>query len=134
MKNNQYEILIKPSKIKIGELENLSDRTLLFGTWKNFDILINYHLYIDGEMFHLTISESKNNQRKDGEIKSFKFRDELINFIPNLNDLTFKPECCDFEFCTLLKSKGIILNFDDFDNDKSTKKFYGVLYENLKKN
>ena len=135
MNQKQLEMLTTSSKVKVSDLENLSDRTLLYGTWKHFDENMTYHLYMEGEMYHLSIYVTKTNlvHEISDSLKSFKFRDEMISFLPNLNDLKYNPECSDYEFCSLLKSKGIVLDYKPFDKDRPTKKFYGILFNDLKK-
>jgi hypothetical protein len=142
MNQKQLEILTRSPKIKISELENISDRTLLFGTFPMADGTVGYHLYIEQEMFHFTAYLVKSKLAYElscqpGEpLKSFKYRDEITfnQFLRSTKFQTFHPECCDYEFCTLLKSKGIKLDFfDEFDKDRPTKKYYGILFNDLKK-
>lgn len=142
MNQKQFEIVTRSPKVKVSDLKNLSDRTLLYGTWKpilqgtweQINEVITYHLYMEGEMYHLTIYVTKTNmvhEITEESLRSFKFRDEISSFLPN--DLEFNPECSDYEFCVLLKSKGIVLNYKSFDNDRPTKKFYGILFNELKR-
>jgi len=132
MNQKQLEILTRVPKIKVEDLENKSDKTLLYGTWHLFDENMTYHLYIKDEMFHLSSYVTKTNSIYE-IVKCFKFRDEITTFLPNIVDLKYNPECCDYEFCGLLKSKGIIIDYKPFDKDRPNKKFYGILYEDLKK-
>lgn len=138
MNQNQLEILSRLPKIKISELENISDRTLLYGTVschtpEKFNYSLSFHLYIKQEMFHFTAYETNAKVPLGVVFKSFKYRDDITPnmFITSEIDMVqhFYPECCDYEFCTLLKSKGIILDFKKLDKDRPTKIFYGLLYE-----
>jgi hypothetical protein len=145
MNSKQLEILTRTSKIKVDDLENKTDRTLLFGSLKIADGNMVYHLYLNGEMFHFTVYISKSKtpyeaRWRSGEpLKSFKYRDEIpsetIQIIQKSIPLenTLYPECCDYEFCILLKSKGIVLTFDEIDEERPTKQFYGLLFDELKK-
>jgi len=136
MNKKQLEILTRKSKIKIEDLENKSNKTLLFGkTNIPHNYIIFYHLYLKDEMFHFTIYTNPKNEYID-DLKSFKCREEIemsSDMFTFTFGLTFYPECCDYEFCNLLKSKGIKLNFLKFDNDRPTKNYYGVLYDELTK-
>ena len=136
MNKKQLEILQRNSKLRISDLEDVSDRTLLYGTLYDGRTINYCHLYIEGEMFHFTLYEWKSKKNfKLGDLKSFKYRDEMRSnmFLTN-NTLSqeFKPECCDAEFCEYLKSKGIILIFRDIVEDVPTKKFYGIMFDELK--
>ena len=140
MNKKQLEILTRDSKIKVDDLENKSDKTLLFGKTSlilvdKIDKILYYHLYLKDEMFYFTIyTNPKNEFIGITYLKSFKYREEIeIGNILDLRGLMFYPECCDFEFCNLLKSKGIKLNFLKLDNDRPTKTYYGILYDELTK-
>lgn len=90
-------------------------------------------------MFHFTAYETNTKLPLGNIFKSFKFRDEIISNMIITSGFNmiyvqhFYPECCDYEFCILLKSKGIILDFKELDKNRPTKRFYGILYEELKK-
>ena len=144
MNQNQLEILSRVPKIKISELDNTSDRTLLYGTVSyhspvKLNYSLSFHLYIKQEMFHFTAYDTNTKVPLNIVFKSFKYRDEITPnmFITSGIDIKhiqhFYPECCDYEFCTLLKFKGIILDFKKLDKDRPTKIFYGILYNELKK-
>lgn len=138
MNSKQLEILTRIYKIKTDNLENKSDRTLLYGHVNFISNRIMFHLYLKDEMFHFTfyISTSKidYNDNNPKTIKSFKFREELppIDMF-HLNGLHFYPECCDYEFCNLLKHNGILLSYNKLDKDRPNKNYYGILFEDLKR-
>ena len=143
MNQKELEILTRPPKIKVDELDDKSNRTLLYGSFSMADGVIGYHLYLEDEMFHFTVYLVKSKLMYElycqpGEpLKSFKYRDEITPeqiFRKIGNVRNYHPECCDYEFCALLKSKGISLDFfDPFDKDRPTKKYYGILFNDLKK-
>ena len=136
MNKKQLEILTKESKIKIEDLENKSDRTLLFGKTNliRLDKIIFYHFYLKDEMFHFTIYTNPTNEYIDINLKSFKYREEIeIGNMLDFRGLMFYPEYCDYDFCVLLKSNGIKLFFQKFDSERPTKIYYGILYEELTK-
>lgn len=135
MNSKQLEILTRIPKIKTDDLENKSDRTLVYGH-ADLDGNLMFHLYLKNEMFHFTLSKSKIDQNDNNPktIKSFKFREELppIDMF-HLMGLHFYPECCDYEFCSLLNHNGIALSYDKLDKDRPNKKYYGILFEDLKR-
>jgi len=134
MNTKQLEIIQRQPKLKV-DLQDISDRTLLYGSHKEGGYTFIYHLYIKDEMFHFTQYEyrTKINYKK-GDIKSFKYREEITPNMFLCMNLTqkFDPECCDYEFCNYLKSNGIVLNFNSFDKERPNKVYYGILYEDLK--
>jgi len=144
MNKKQLEILQRDPKLKIEDLENVSDRTLLFGSYffKLGDEIIVYHLYIENEMFHFTFYEYKTNKNYQSNntckyktsVKSFKYREDIKSemFIFDVNEQKFDPFCSDYEFCEYLKLKGIVLLFKPLDEETPVKKFYGILYPELK--
>jgi len=144
MNQKEHEILTRPPKIKVEELDNKSDRTLLYGSFSEAkDGLLAYHLYLEVEMFHFTVYLVKSKLMYElylqpGEpLKSFKFRDEITPelIFRDIHPAPYHPECCDYEFCNLLKSKGIPLDFfyKTFDKERPIKKYYGILFNELKK-
>ena len=99
--------------ITIEHMDNQSERTLLYG----YDCNRNtWHTYI-----------------KDGEIKTIKYNYEelptelLVNsnahYIPNKR---LYPSACDYEFCKLLKLKGVYLPFTGFE-EREVKQYYGKI-------
>jgi len=148
MNQKELEILTRSLKIKVDELVDKSDRTLLYGSFVMADGILGYHLYLEDEMFHFTVYLVKSKLMYElycqpGEpLKSFKYRDEIIPeqifrkiLLQTVSEtIPYHPECCDYEFCKLIKSKGINLDFfDPFDKDRPTKKYYGILFNDLKK-
>lgn len=132
MNSKQLEILTRPSKIKMDDLDDKSDRTLIYGVNPFDNMSVAYHLYLQQEMFHLSFYDTKTKEEFEfRNIKSFKYREEITDFICTV--LKYNPECCDNEFCQLLKSKGIVLNYSPFDKDRPSKKYYGIKYEELKR-
>lgn len=46
-------------------------------------------------------------------------------------DKRLYPEACDFEFCRLLKERGISLPFTVFNSERVAKDFYGFTLEDV---
>lgn len=103
-----------PNKIiTIGDLVNKDDRTLLYGyTCDRY----SWHVYIKNKVIH-TIC--------------YNFDESGLHSIPicaNSNyipDKRLYPNCCDYEFCSLLKNCGEHLCFTTFDCDMISKKYWG---------
>lgn len=94
-----------PETVSIHELKNKSERTLLFGYTNNRD---TFHVYVDGLKLHKVIYNHQN------EIIFYETGEELklITIVP---DKRLYPEACDFEFCSLLKTKSVSLPFTTFN-------------------
>lgn len=100
-------------KLTIDDLEDKSDRTLLYGytcdryTWhvyvENQEIITLFYGF--GEMKEVYVSEDR-------------------YYVP---DKRLYPECCDFEFCALLKERGVHLPFTTFNEDREYSQYYGKL-------
>lgn len=97
--------------IQINHLENQNDRTLLYG----FDCDRNtWHTYIkDGEI-HKVVYGYEESPKKREVYSNYEY-------VPNKR---LYPECCDFEFCKLLKLKDVILPFTSFQ-ERYVKQYYG---------
>ena len=115
-----------PKMIKVDDLKDKSDRTLLYGytcerkTW---------HVYL-----------------KSGNIHVIEYRhdytrylpDELVEIEPKCNedyipDKRLYPTACDFEFCMMLKSQCCDLPFTSEDN-RQKEIYYGYTVEDAELN
>jgi|ERR1700691_1635418 len=107
-------------------LINLSPRTLIYGKNTNLEI---HHLYIVDKRIHLHIYDRVT--RGGSYYNKFPFKlifdGKNLNLDQFLPDLYLYPECCDFEFCKILKDLGLILNFSLFV-DKENSQFYGECF------
>jgi len=106
--------------ISVDELVNQEDRTLLWGYTCSRD---SWHVYLlDREinLFHFVYPKEK--------IKYLcqeSFDLEKQSLVP---DKRLFPEACDFEFCKLLKEKGLNLPFTVYQTDRDPKQFHGAIY------
>lgn len=111
--------------LSISDLNDLSDRTLLYGytcareTW---------HVYLKNKKI---VVVKYNNEYTRGEPtpKNMTYIEVKSNhgFIP---DKRLYPERCDYEFCLLLKERGISLPFTTWnDNVSEMKQYYGFTIE-----
>lgn len=102
------------SIITIEELANKNDRTLLYGytceraTW---------HVYIKDKEIR-TCTYNYNSEPTIVNIES------IYDYIP---DKRLYPECCDFEFCSLLKKENIILPFTTYSETRPKAVYYGAV-------
>lgn len=103
--------------IKISDIKNPENRTLIYGYNKDRE---TFHLYLYEGMF---------------VILWYSYPDILISFaeeteldpdmcIPNKR---IYPECCDFEFCALLRKYDVSLPFTNWNEYRETKQHYGLL-------
>ena len=104
--------------VKVSELKNKSDRTLLYGYTRERNTI---HVYLrDGfiNVFRYTYNKDELWYDVGKQIKLDSY------LIPNKR---LYPECCDKEFCELIFSKGIELSmsFTTFNEKRENKVFYG---------
>lgn len=103
--------------VKVSELKDKSDRTLLYGYTLErntvhvylLDGFINVFRYNNKDELYFDVG-------KELELNSY--------LIPNKR---LYPECCDKEFCELIFSKGTepSMNFTYFNEKREAKVFYG---------
>lgn len=100
-------------KLTIEDLEDKSDRTLLYGYTSD---RYTWHVYVlNHEIITLMYGF--------GEIREIHV-DEDTEYVPNKR---LYAECCDFEFCSLLAERGVHLPFTTFNGDWEYEKYYGEL-------
>lgn len=93
-----------PPTVSVDELTNQSERTLLYGytseraTWQV--------VLLDGKIVRAVWSYGE-----EANLEEHSTWQNANRLIPNKR---LYPERCDFEFCTLLYSKGILLPFTTF--------------------
>lgn len=111
----EFNILEKKDELlSVNDLENHNDRTLLYGYTCERE---TFHVYLKNNEFHRVIYHDITDMR---ELK-IEYNGE---FIP---DKRLYPESCDYEFCCLLKERGIELPFTWFNEkgDLQDPEFYG---------
>ena len=77
----------------------------------------------------------KDHQQEISAGKRFSFGKNWSKYLKLIDEKKiqhFYPECCDYEFCNLLKFKGVLLDFKIIDKDRPPKTYYCILYEELK--
>lgn len=116
MNKEQYNDLRDISEIHkvitISDLKNTTDRTLIYGYTCERD---TWHVYIHKNHIYTVIYKYKESPEQI-EIKDNYY------YVP---DKRLYPECCDYEFCKLLKEKGIDLPFTTWTDRKEKKVYYG---------
>lgn len=101
-------------------LKNQKDRTLLYGYTCD---RLTWHVYIKDGIIHKVKYGNSWDSDEYMSVTEFSVT-ENEQYVP---DKRLYPECCDFEFCGLLKKKGICLPFTIFNEDKEEKQFYGEI-------
>ncbi|PGP21017.1 hypothetical protein COA01_15880 [Bacillus cereus] len=117
MNKHEYETLNKIEKEKehvltIDDLTNKADRTLLYGYTCDGEA---WHVYVKDNAIYTVIYPYGSNA-KYVEVESNQ------EYVP---DKRLCPERCDFEFCSLLKQKGICLTFTSWKDDIKEETYYG---------
>lgn len=106
------ELDCEPRLITINDLRNKANRTLLYGYDCNRD---SWHVYIFEYVIHtVKYAYGENPQKITVETNN--------DYIPNKR---LHPECCDYEFCTILKSYGIYLPFTQYQEIEQTELYFG---------
>lgn len=127
MNKEEYELLNKIEKekenvISIDDLVNKSERTLLYGYTCDRN---TWHVYIENNKI-VTIMYDNN---YDNGIISFKEKPMVIDITENcyyVPDKRVYPETCDYEFCSLLRLKGVNIPFTYWNDERKPKQFYGL--------
>jgi hypothetical protein len=118
MKKEEYAVLINRDEfikvLTIDDLENKSDRTLLYG----YTCVRNtWHVYVKDKKIISVIYKFK------GEPEEMTIHDNY-QYLP---DKRLYPERCDFEFCILLKAREIDLPFTNWSDEIEPKQYYGKI-------
>lgn len=128
MQLNEYNVLKNTcSLISYSDLQNKSERTLLYGFASGFTRTEEkWHIYILNITIHKFIYTFVKGKVYPIEYK----KNQLWDIHELVINKHFYPECCDFEFCSLLKTNGGLLNFTSFCNIVIPQYYYGELYVN----
>lgn len=112
---NLRSIEMASPTVSVYELENKTPRTLLFG----YDVnRVTYHVYLyAGSICWFVYKESTGLERFAEGITM-----PAASLIP---DKRLYPNRCDFEFCKLLRSKGLNLCFTTYDENIEKTRYYG---------
>lgn len=107
MNPTQYELLnttIRPESQVVNAkcMYNRADRTLIYGYTADMDML---HVYIEVGAIHKVVYNFK------GEMLLHKSEREGLQYAECVEAKRLCPEACDFEFCAMLKRRGITLLF-----------------------
>lgn len=124
MNHAQFEKLqndITPqAKVLVTELTNLEDRTLLWGYTSDRN---SFHVYLkDGILNKVIYNFDRHLLRHEEGVD--------LNIEGITPDKRIYPSSCDFEFCTLLRSKDVYLPFTTFSEEKIQETFYGEIMVN----
>jgi hypothetical protein len=96
-------------------------RTLIYGYTCDRD---TFHVYLDvHDLIHIVVYKGKTLL-----YSSFGESVEARLCVP---DKRLYPEACDFEMCTLLKTKDVELPFTIFNPDRPRSDFYGLKLDEL---
>ena len=117
MNKQEYDTLRTDSTfIAADKLLNKTPRTLLYGYTCNRD---TWHVYFNGEKI-VTCYYAYKEEPIGQTVRTNN------DYIPNKR---LHAECCDFEFCLLLRKAGVDLPFTVPDFNRPAKQFYGTIEE-----
>jgi hypothetical protein len=109
--------------VSIADLDNLTNRTLLYGYTCKRE---TWHVFLfEREIHRLVYDETETPDRpvivtRDHAVTWRRSKD----LIP---DKRLYSEACDFEFCALLKKRGLILPFTKFSAKRKPRQFHGLI-------
>jgi len=109
---------IKSPLITIKDLENKSDRTLIYGYTCDRD---TFHVYIKYEHIFVIIYNYELVENKEYIIDN-------SDYTPNKR---LYPSACDYEFCDKLYNASEYMSFTNFDHDREHKIYHGKLLEDF---
>lgn len=116
MLKEEYQKLNGTDKIKslvlASDLIDKSNRTLLYGYTCNRD---TWHVYIEEGAIHTVWYKYKCKPEE-------RYVADNYDYVP---DKRLYPECCDYEFCKLIKEYGIDLPFTTWQDDRLVQQYYG---------
>lgn len=120
MNKKEYLELTK-TLIKVGDLKNMNDRTLIWG----YDLERNsFHVYMkDDTLFKVVYSYL--------DILICSVQGESLDVAACIPSKRIYPEASDLEFCEILMKRGQTLPFTTFDEKREERQYHGLLLENL---
>ena len=114
----------KKQILSAKDLLNQEDRTLLYGYSSD---RVTHHVYLKNKQIY-AITYNIGYFRENSLYRPVNIIKKTINnnseFVP---DKRLYPHACDYEFCVLLKRKGINLPFTAMDHKEPPRKYYGFL-------
>lgn len=126
----------EPVIINIDDLHDKSDRTLIYGYTCSRD---SWHVYIKDGTIHVLMYAKYGMDNADSMVMNFEnctfvpYHYRIIKVTENqmyIPDKRIYPTMCDFEFCKLLKERGVWLPFTGIAHnvDESKKQqYYGLV-------
>ena len=120
----------KHQVLTIRELLNKDERTLLYGYTCSRK---TFHVYLKNGK--ITVVKYNNNYTNGVEnVYPENMKEiEITNNCDFVPDKRLYPEACDYEFCVLLKRRGVNLPFIAMNPERNIKKFYGFTLEDFRK-
>lgn len=112
----------KVAVIDASMLLNQNDRTLLYGYTCN---RLTWHVYIKDRIIHKVIYGMGYGVPDYKPVSEYQVESNH-DYVP---DKRLYPECCDYEFCALLRQKDVYLPFTLYTNNRHEETFYGLILE-----
>lgn len=127
MNPTQYELLTntimpEPQLAEARLLYAQEPRTLIYGYTSEKH---SFHVYLYAGAVHKVVYDAT------GKLLSHKSQRDSLPFSECVPDKRIYPETCDFEFCSLLKRRGVHLPFYNWNDKRERAAFYGKRLEEL---
>lgn len=112
--------------INTKDLLNAKDRTLLYGYTCTRE---TFHVYLKNNEIHTVIynNDYSGDCTKPKDMRELAIKSNY-DYVP---DKRLYPETCDYEFCNLLKERGIRLPFTGFNEERPLRDYYGFTLEDM---
>jgi hypothetical protein len=128
MNPTQYELLNstirpEPQVVNAKCMYNQAERTLVYGCTADKDTL---HVYLEAGVVHKVVYNFK------GELLLHKTDRDGLMYAECAVAKRIYPEACDFDFCAVLKRRGIALSFYVWADNREPAAFYGKRLAELK--
>lgn len=127
MNPTQYDLLTntiqpEPQLAEAKLLYAQEPRTLIYGYTGSND---TFHVYLYGGAIHKVVYDFR------GKLLTHKTQAEGLTFSECVPDKRIYPETCDFEFCSLIRRRGVTLPFYKWNEQRALAAFYGKRFEEL---
>lgn len=122
MNHEDFEVLKTISRLPVipirgVDLINQTNRTLVYGYTKDRG---TFHVYLKDGCIHIKIYGLRGSEWVMDE-------DNVLTDESYVPDKRAYPETCDFEFCKLLRYRGICIPFTTWTDGREVKQFYGEI-------
>ncbi|KVP75225.1 hypothetical protein WJ96_05570 [Burkholderia ubonensis] len=127
MNKTEFEVLTQEIRheAQVARASDLADptpRTLAFGYTCERQ---TFHIYLDVDGIHKVVYNF------EGRLLAHKHESDGLLLTECVPDKRLYPETCDFDFCGLLKRRGVNLPFTNWNAEREPKAYHGKRLDEL---